>query len=67
MEVNGFIILANDHDGFYPNRKDYLVFHPMYDGFFRVYDSDTLSDATKWCEEQDFNEWSKELSEITIW
>ena len=67
MEVNGFLIHENGNESFIPNRKAYQVYHPVYDSFFKVYDSDSLYDATQWCESQDFNEWTKELSEITIW
>ncbi|HHY73299.1 MAG TPA: hypothetical protein GX497_08745 [Bacillus bacterium] len=67
MKVNGFIIEKNNNEGNNANLKDYLVFHPLYDGFFMVHDTNTLSEATSWCEEQDFENWTNELSAVTIW
>ncbi|WP_458411938.1 hypothetical protein ACNQFZ_13920 [Schinkia sp. CFF1] len=67
MEVNGFIIEENGKESYIPNRKTYLVYHPVYDGFFKVYESNSLDEAVKWCEKQNFSDWTRELEAVALW
>jgi len=58
--VNGFEISENNY-GVYADKKAYLVFHPIYDGFHMLYDADTYEEAYEWCMSQDFDKWSEIL------
>lgn len=63
MEINGFTICENKNKetSTYPEGKDYVVYHPIYDGAYMVYEDDNLEDCQNWCMEQDWDNWHEKL------
>lgn len=64
--VNGFDVCHNpERTDTRPGEdgadKEFLVFHPIYDGHYFLFGADTAEEADAWCNSQDFNEWSEKL------
>lgn len=65
IKVNGFDICHNPtlrkSHGDEGSDKEWLVYHPIYDGLYFLHGADTLQEAEKWCNKQDLDKWTERL------
>lgn len=55
-EVNGFIICEARSEG-----MTYGVYHPVYDGFFCLLETNDKQEAIDWANKEDAQEWGNKL------